>query len=178
MNYNYELPLGRGKHFGSHWNRALDMVAGGWQFNGITTFQTGNPLFIRLSAPNVFGGVRPNNNGTSALLPSSERSVARGFDTSVFSQPAAFSLGSTGRALPDVRSPGTNNFDLSLFKIISIRERLKLQVRAEAFNAFNHPRFTLANGTVATTSFGNALFGQYTTAADPRLVQLALKLRF
>jgi hypothetical protein len=178
MNFNYELPFGRGRHFGAHWNRVLDLVAGGWQFNDITTFQTGNPFALRLASASTFGGTRPNNNGTSALLDASERSVTRAFDTSVFSQPAAFSLGSTGRTLPDVRGPGTNNFDLSLFKVIAIHERLRMQFRAEAFNAFNHTRFFIQNASAPTTAFGNALFGQYTVAADPRLIQLALKLTF
>jgi hypothetical protein len=156
----------------------VDIVAGGWQLNGITTFQTGTPYYISLLSPNAFGGTRPNNNGTSAYLSSSQQSISRAFNTSVFSQPPAFSLGNTGRTLPDVRSPATKNFDLSLFKIITLHERVKLQFRAEAFNAFNRTQFTVTSATNPTTEFGSPLFGQFTTAANPRAFQLALKLYF
>ena len=178
FNFNYELPFGRGKRFGSHWNRVLDIFAGGWQLNGITTFQTGTPLYIYLNSPNPFGGTRPNNNGTTAYLDSSDRSIARAFNTSVFSQPPSFSLGNTGRTLPDVRAPGIENNDLSLFKIITLTERAKLHFRFEAFNGLNRAQFTVPTATSPTTGFGNPLFGQYTTAAAPRVVQLALKLYF
>ena len=65
----------------------------------------------------------------------------RYFDTSVFSQPATYTLGNVSRTLPDVRSPGLRNFDISLFKDFKLRESLVLEFRAESFNALNTPQF-------------------------------------
>ena len=119
--------------------------------------------------------LRPNNNGHSAALRGSVHDrLNHYFDTSVFSRPAPFTFGNTGRNLPDVRGPGTRNLDFSLFKNFQIRERTSLQFRAEAFNAFNTPNFGFPKQV-----FNNPSFGIITTQANsPRQVQLALKLLF
>ena len=127
------------------------------------------------SQPDSFGGgSRPNNNGKSAKLdgPVHER-LNRWFDTSVFSQPAAFTFGNTSRTLPDVRSPGTVNCDFSITKVTAITERISTQFRAEFFNGFNHPSFGAPG-----TALGNANFGVISSAADPRIIQFGLKLLF
>jgi hypothetical protein len=173
VNASYALPFGRGKSRGAHWNKALDLIAGGWQVNGIGTFQKGVPLAIGLNSSNTYGGSRPNSTGASAKLDSDARSLNRWFNTSVFTQPAAYSLGNVARTLPDVRTPGSENVDFSLFKIIAFTEQVRLQFRAEAFNALNHTRLSGPN-----TSYGSANFGRITSAGDPRMVQLALKLSF
>ncbi len=67
----YQIPFGRGQHFGSHWNRAVDAFAGGWQLNGIATYQTGFPLSVTTQNTCTNCGnnsLRPNNNGQSAAL--------------------------------------------------------------------------------------------------------------
>lgn len=173
ITYSYRLPVGRGLKLGRHWRRSLDILAGGWQLNGITTLQTGFPLRITLNTSNTYGGSRPNSTGQTANLPASERSIRRWFNTSVFTQPPSYSLGNVGRTLPDARNPGSQNFDLSLFKIISVTETLKLQFRAEAFNLLNHTRFNGPN-----MAFGSTTFGVITSAKAPRIMQLALKLNF
>jgi hypothetical protein len=93
----------------------------------------------------------------------------------VFSQPAAFTFGNTGRTLPDVRGPGTRNLDFSLFKNFRIvAEKVSLQFRAEAFNLFNTPIFGFPN-----QGQNSPTFGQITTQANtPRQLQMALKLVF
>jgi hypothetical protein len=150
-------------------------VLGGWQFNGITTFQSGTPL--SLSASNTAGLFNPltraNNNGKSAKLsgPVHER-LNRYFDTSVFSQPAPFTFGNVGATLPDVRNDGVKNFDFSLFKQFSPLEKLKVQFRVEALNAFNTPRFGSPNTSVTSTTFG-VITSQANT---PRQMQFAIKL--
>jgi hypothetical protein len=183
-----ELPFGRGKFIGSEIPRALDLVVGGWQVNGIATFASGFPLILTNSVNTsnslgeMFGagaplnGVqRPNNNGQSPALsgPVVDR-LTRYFNTSVFSQPAPFTYGNTARTLPDVRSPSYKNLDLSLFKNFRIREVLLIQFRAEAFNATNTPIF----GAPGTT-FGTPAFGVINSQANsPRQVQLALRVAF
>lgn len=69
-----------------------------------------------------------------------------------------------------VRGPGVNNWNLSLFKNLRLRERLTAQFRAEAYNAFSHTKFNGMNTS--------AQFGQITGARDPRAMQFALHQRF
>jgi hypothetical protein len=160
---------------GGNWSRPLDLVAGGWQVNGITTFQSGTPISI--SASNTAGlfnnHTRANNNGKSAKLtgPVDQR-LNRYFDTTVFSQPAPFTFGNAPARVSDVRVDGIRNFDLSLFKDFVLKERLKLQFRSEFLNSFNTPRFGGPNTTVTSSSFG-VISSQ---ANAPRQIQFGLKL--
>ena len=76
--------------------------------------------------------------------------------------------------LPNVRSAGMKNFDLSLFKNFSITERAQIQFRAEFFNAFNTPQFNLPGQT-----FGAAGFGTVSSQLNnPRQIQFGLKILF
>jgi hypothetical protein len=72
-----------------------------------------------------------------------------------------------------LRGPGFFNWDVGLFKRFPIRERWSLQFRAEFFNTFNRVNL---NNPVSTVSAGG--FGSITSARDPRIGQLALKLLF
>ncbi|HWD00557.1 MAG TPA: TonB-dependent receptor, partial [Candidatus Sulfopaludibacter sp.] len=154
----FELPIGRGKSFGKNWSRPLDAVIGGWQVNGIASYQTGFPVSVTTqnTCTNCGNNVlRPNNNGQSAELsgPISAR-LNRYFDTTVFSQPAPFTFGNTARTLPDVRGPGQQDIDLSLFKNFQPLERLTVQFRAEAFNLLNQVVFGMPNATLSNAAFG------------------------
>jgi hypothetical protein len=95
----------------------------------------------------------------------------------VFTYPAPYALGDAPRLLPWVRTPGTRNADLSLFKQIPltrIREGMRLEARLEALNSFNHPQFAPPNMTVGSASFGTVT----SQANSPRQAQFALKLYF
>lgn len=172
----YELPFGQGKRFAAG-NRAANKVIGGWQLNLIGTIQGGNPVIIR-GASNFLAD-RPNSTGKSAKL--DNRSAERWFDTTQFVNPPNFTYGNVGRVLSDVRQPGVLNFDLSVVKDTVLRERLKLQFRFEAFNFINHTNLGLVNGSFSPGTDGlnrSATFGTITTARDPRILQLGLKLIF
>ena len=67
-----------------------------------------------------------------------------------------------------MRLPGLTNFDLTLAKNTQITERLRMQIRGQFFNAFNHPQW---NGVAL--NFNNAIFGRVTSAHDPRIMQIA-----
>jgi hypothetical protein len=173
----YGLPFGRHKQFGTNWNRFTDALLGGWQANALVTLQNGVPLALSASnVANIFNpGERPNNNGTSGLLSGSVESRLNAyFNTSVFSQPGPYTLGGVARTLPDIRTPGMRNVDLSLFKHFTITERAKLELRAESFNAFNTPVFAGPNTTVSSSSFG-VITSQLNA---PRQMQVALKILF
>lgn len=174
---NWELPFGRGRTLMNSLPGPLGLIVSGWQLNGILTLQGGFPLGLSTSTnqTNSFGGgSRPNNNGKSAALSGSTRSrLDRWFDTSVFSQPPPFTFGNTSRTLPDVRTPGLANLDFSVTKGTNIGERVTTQFRAEFFNGLNHPNFGSPG-----TAFGNANFGVISSALDPRIIQLGLKILF
>ena len=175
ISYVYELPFGRGRRFGDNAPKAVNWLLGGWQVNGITTFQTGTPLSI--SASNTTGLFNPvtraNSTGKSGKLsgPVHER-LNSYFDKTAFSQPAPFTFGNLSARLPDIRTDGVRNFDISLFKTFTPREWLRVQFRTEFLNAFNTPRFGAPNTSVTSSSFG-VISSQANT---PRQIQFGLKL--
>jgi hypothetical protein len=179
INSVWELPAGRGKRFlsGRGW---LPAVLGGWQLNGIAIFQSGTPLGLnsRTTETTVFsfGDVlRPDWNGKNPYVSGKiSQRLDRYFDPSAFSPPPPYTYGNLARLLSWLRAPGVASMDLSLFKNIRVRERVKLQFRAECFNALNHPEFG-----VPAIGIGNASAGVISNQANqPRDVQMALKLVF
>lgn len=157
----YELPFGPGKRFLSGVSGLAARLIEGMQINVLYQAQSGVPLTIG----------NAESTGVSARLGRSEQKVERWFDTSAFRQRQPVELVRTSR-LPDVRSGGKSNFDLSFFKTTRLTESVKLQFRAEAFNALNRPEWSSPN-----TSFGAAQFGQVTsTNTFARQLQFALKL--
>jgi len=173
----YELPFGRGRHFGTNWSRLTDILIGNWQVNGIATLSAGTPIGI--SASNNAGifnqAIRANSVGRSGKLTGAvQNRLDAYFDKTAYTQPNAFTFGNMGPRLPDVRTDGIYSFDLSLFKDFRLTERLKVQLRGEALNAFNTPRFGGPNTTVTSSSFG-AITSQ---ANAPRQIQLGLKVLF
>jgi hypothetical protein len=156
----YELPFGKGRRFLSGVGGVGGKLLEGWQLNAIYQFSSGIPLLITNAEV-----LRP------AALPSDKRTTDRWFDTTAFRQREALELAGTTR-LSDLRSPGRNNVDISLFKTTSVTERLRVQFRAESFNAFNRPEFSSP-----TTDFNSANFGRITsTNTFARQYQFALKL--
>ena len=153
----------------------MNAIIGGWQFNGITTLQSGTPLSITANnTAGIFGArTQPNNNGSDPRLsgPVEDR-LNRYFDTTVYSQPAAFTFGNEPVFSPVLRAPALRNTDLSFFKNFDIREGMKAQFRFEALNAFNTVQFSGPNTSVTSTSFG-VITGQ---ANAPRQLQFGLKL--
>ena len=171
----YELPIGRGERF-EFSNGIVNGLLGGYQLNVIGIHQTGIPVVIR--GANNFLADRPNITGSARLdNPTRER----WFNTDVFVNPTNYTYGSVGRVLPDVRTPGTINYDVSLIKNTRFSESLNLQLRAEAFNAFNNVNLGAPNASFGAGANGlnnNSNFGRITSARDARIIQLAAKLIF
>ena len=176
LSYVYELPFGPGKPFASG-GGLTGLLVGGWQINGNTTFQSGYPLQVNGgNGSGTFAGTqRPNWNGVNPTLegPVTDR-LLRYFDTSAFSFNAPFTFGNTPRIMPNLRSPGILNFDLSVFKNTRVNDRMQVQFRAEAFNAFNRVQFGVPNTSINSTAFGVITSQQN----SPRNLQLALRLMF
>jgi hypothetical protein len=174
--YIWELPFGRGRHWGNNWNRAMDLAFGGWQVTGIHVLQSGLALTATLGGANVvnLGGerrARPNLVGDPEL-PASQRTLARWFNTDAFAAftvPQAF--GNAGVGI--MRGPGLANFDFTFAKNFQVNDRRYFQFRTEIFNAFNHPNFGPPN--IARDSSG---FGQILSAAPARIIQFGVKFYF
>ena len=177
VSYGYELPFGKGKHYLSNLNAVENAFLGGWQVNGVTTAMSGAPFTLTVPGdPAGIGGtgtLRPNRLG-NGNLPSSQRTVARWFDTSAFVNPAPYSFGSSGRNV--LISPGLLNFDFSLFKAFRIGESKRLELRGEFFNLFNHPQLGIPGQSMGTSSLG--VISSANGGNPARIGQVALKFYF
>jgi len=176
----YQLPFGKGKHFGSGWNGAANAIAGNWEMTVIEKITSGFPVFI-VDSDNG-SGVNFENNGNSLNRPNqvctpqlSNPALSQWFNTSCFAAPAAGELGTASRT--PVNGPGFANTDFSLIKHFPLpfREGARLDLRIEVFNLLNHPQF----GTPGADFNSPATFGVVnSTVNNPRLFQFALKLAF
>jgi hypothetical protein len=147
-----------------------DWVLGGWQTNGILTVQTGLPFsaVLQTSTTNTGTGSRPNATG-NVVYP---HTLQQWFSPSAFTTPAPYTYGNAGR--DTLYGPGRTNWDMSLFKNFVIREEIRFELRAEAFNILNHPQFGLPNPNI-----GNAQAGQITSiVGNPRQLQMGLRFQF
>lgn len=170
--FYWELPFGRGRsHHLSSWRGTL---FGGWEAAGIIRAQSGMPLAItqatNFNAPFGFGIQRPNRTA-DPNLPNDRRTTSRYFNTGAFAEAPQFTIGSSSRN--PVRGPGYQTADLMLGKWFTLTERFRAEFRAEVFNLTNTPPLGQPNG-----SFGTAAFGSITTALDPRVFEMVLKLHF
>jgi len=157
----YRLPFGGGQRFLGSARGAFNKLVEGWQANAVYRAESGVPITIS----------NGESLGRSAYLPKSQRTLSRWFDTSAFRLRETLEFAATA-TLPDVRTHGTNNLDVSLFKDTCIRERLTLQFRAEAFNVANRVAFGAPASTV-----GAANFGVISTQINfSRQLQFAMKL--
>ena len=168
VDFIYDIPLFRHSE-----SKLLKSVVGGWQISGIVTMESGLPININLSGGanglGVGGNNRPNLTGTLTT----PHTVNEWFSPGAFSAPTPGTWGT----LPhnDLRGPGRDNWNLSLFKRFSLWESRGsyLELRLETFNTWNHTQF---NGTDNT--LGDSRFGQVTSAFDPRILQLGGKIYF
>lgn len=178
----YDLPFGKEGRFKSS-NKFVNGLIGGYQANVIAIFQTGFPLAISGDSNNPYA-TRPNYTpGVSPIL--AHRSKKEWFNTAAFSNAPdviGASFGNVPRTEPNVRAPGTEEFDISMFKTTGLTERTSLQFRVETFNTFNHVNYSAPGTTFSSaTASGpnnNTNFGVISAASPGRQIQLALKLIF
>ncbi len=164
---SYDLPFGKGRRFLSDANRRLNLLVGGWVLNSAYVWESG---------PAISWGNVVYYGGPLHLQP---RNLAQAFDLTQFdrvpaNQPNSYNYRTFPQYFGNLRSDAANNVDLSVLKNFPVTERLSLQYRFEAFNAFNRPQFSSPN--VSPTS---AAFGTITAAANtPRAIQMGLRLKF
>ena len=153
-------------------NRILRGLFGHWQAGGNFTVQTGAPFTVNIASDqaNIGAGPaqRPNVSGDPNHGP---KTPDQWFNTSVFSLPGLYTFGNAPRNA--VTGPGLSEFDASLQREVPFRESVNLELRAEAYNLFNHPNFNLPDRIAFSPNFG-----RISSAMDSRQLQLAVKLIF
>jgi hypothetical protein len=173
---SYEIPAPPGA------GAAVRGLLGGWQLNTIANFASGTPFTVYDSANVSLQGSAPQITGFFSSRPDAvanpntgPRTVEQWMSRAAFRrldpQKEAGRFGSAGRNT--VRGPGIANVDVSLLKTIPLRERARLQFRAECFNVANAANFGLPENDIASPNFGRIL-----SAGSPRLMQFGLKLLF
>ena len=173
----YDLPFGAGRPWLTR--GFLSHVLGGWQASGIMSMQTGFPFTINLTGDTAgigggSGGILIRANpvpGQSAQLPAAQRSTAEWFNTAAFVEPPAYTFGLLGRNT--VVGPGLFNIDTVLSKRFRIRERVGMEIRAEAFNLFNTPNYSQIGRIINAPDFG-----QVDSQLPPRQLQFGAKVTF
>ena len=147
----YELPFGKGRHFLGGTRGFVNQAVGNWSVQAIYQGQSGPPI--------GFGNIILNGSLGSLVLPVSQRTVTKWFNTGAgFETDSAKQLASNLRTFPlrltGLRADGYNNWDISLLKDFQLREKIAFQVRAEATDALNHAMFGSPNTTPTSTLFG------------------------
>jgi len=180
VDFIYDIPL-----FRHNDSKLLKSVVGGWQVSGIVTMESGLPINI---------GISENGQGNNGLPTATNRPNLTGaisypqtpvtctptcfqriqyFNASSFSLPTLGAFGTLGHNA--LRGPGRDNWNLSLFKsfLLSESRGSRFELRVETFNTWNHTQF---NGV--DNNLGDTRFGQFTSAFDPRILQLGGKIYF
>jgi Carboxypeptidase regulatory-like domain/TonB dependent receptor len=167
----WELPIGRGKKFGNNLPAIANFIAGNWQIGAVIAQQTGPPL--------GFGNRIFNGDIKNIALPSDERTAERWFNVDAgFNTNSTQQLGNNMRTFPlrfsGIRGDDQTRWDFSLSKSWPIREGLKMQLRADVFNAWNNVNFNTPNTDPTNTAFGRIT----STSGEARNWQIAFKLTF
>ncbi|MGA7343333.1 MAG: TonB-dependent receptor [Terracidiphilus sp.] len=186
VSYIYSLPVGRGKLIGQNWGKKTDEALGGWQVAGDTTFDEGMPMGIsaNLNSGSVYGGgqhamvvgnptvpgpvaANPNCNAPSTL-----RNITHWYNPCAFEAAPAGVFGNAPRYFSNLRRPHYYDSDISLSKWTNLSDSVRMQFRAEFFNAFNHVNL----GPPTNTTPGTASVGSIVYADIARQIQFALKV--
>ena len=166
--HNFELP------WGTHGSSLVKTVLGGWQLNGIFTWSTGTPLTITTDALQC---ACPGNTVFANVVPGANTIMQNGsayLNPAAFTSPAAGSFGTLGRGA--IFGPGYRNYDMSLFKNFHVHDKFNLQLRGEAYNLTNTPRFMNPVTNISSPDFGQTVTS--INGAFGRQVNVAVRIMF
>ena len=166
LSYVWDLPFGENRRWAS--GGVGDAILGNWQFSGIVTLSTGRPFTVFLNQGVNNGAPSwPSRIGDGKL---DNPTVNQWFDIADFAAPPPNTYGDSGRGI--LYAPGTKTLDMSLAKRIPLKQRLNLQLRADAFNLLNTPQFGFPNANIGSPTAGRIT----TTVGDNRQMQFAAKV--
>jgi hypothetical protein len=158
---SYDIPAGKGRHFGAAMNPVMNGILGGWQLSGIYTFRSGD--FLTFPSALVTGNPVISNPGPS-----------KWFNTDAFSVMPSYTPRSNPYNYPDITGPIFWDLDGTISKVFPVLEKYKLEFRFEAYNLTNSLMWADPNMTV-----GNATFGRSTAqATGNRGREMQYTLRF
>ena len=170
LRYTWTLPK-PGKRYGL---KTLGLVADGWELAGISRFSTGSPFtpgFSTVDGQDITG--TPSESARMDVLDPNAAPKER------FGRPARGTWGNLG--VGGLRNHGIHNWDISIYKLLKMYERLTAQLRLETYNTFNHTQFSALSTTARFSAQGeqvDPLFLEPTGARSPRRVQLAIRLNW
>ena len=206
ISYVYDLPYGKGKHFGGSSGKVAEVALADWQVSGVTSIHSGEAFNAEIAGDMTnTGSANPRPNqihnaydfsfdtaGQAALGCSNpgHQTLDCWFNQAAFvipplapGQSSAHEFGTVERAV--LRGPDYIDFDFSIYKTFALSERFHLTFRSEFFNLFNHPNFWLPNmgsgGGSSGAGFVNVAGGAAITQTLPdaqREIQFGLKLAF
>lgn len=178
-----ELPFGRGKRFANAVNPFVNGFIGGWNLSGQYALQSGFILPFPNAAPLTNRSAKLSDDQRNALAKAAGRdhwdpSYDVWFDTTLFPKTAlsAYELRTFPTRFPDVRAQGVKSAELSIYKEFVFKEKVRWQVRADAYNAFNHPWFGQQQSVDVTSSQFGRLKADMNN--ETRIVALAMKILF
>jgi hypothetical protein len=158
-------------------SRALRMLTGGWQLNGINTLRSGFPFTVRSGLDNSFTGIGGDTADQVAdWRMSGNRS--RGDQINTWFNPAAFVVNAVGTygtsGINNLDGPGLWTFDLGVNRQFRITESKRIEFRSLFYNIFNYTNLGQPNSTKTSPTFGRIT----STAADNRVIEFGLKFAF
>ncbi len=184
VSYVLNLPFGKGQKYGGNLLGVGDRLASGWAVNGITTVQSGFPLFFSTSQENQLqssfgaGVTRPNVlSGCSKKVGGSGLArVNKGewFNTACFAYPGDYAFGNESRVDGQLRGDGIKNFDFAVQKSTRFYKTANLEFRTEFFNIFNRVQFAPPINTQGASNFGQVTY----QANQPRQIQFSLRVNY
>jgi hypothetical protein len=161
----WEFPVGRGHRYGSEMSPVLDAFVGGWQLSGIYTYVSGTPLiFGTMVAPDSVEKI--GEVGTDKYW----------FDVTGFGRQPAYTRRSNPWYYDNLTGPSFKNLDLSLAKYFRLSDRMRLQVRLDAFNAFNSMNWANPQLSITASDFGRT--NTQATGYYGRQLQYAARIEF
>ena len=180
----WDLPFGKGQRWGAGAPPVIRQLIEGWNINGVLTMSSGRPFTVYSGSNQVSDvtQVPANCNGCSKEMGKVDKTASNfggvpGYFTAEqiarFSQPAAGTIGNTGRNYFD--GPNRFNLDAALLKKTSIREGMNLELRFEFFNVTNTPTFGFPTATITAATFGRIFTG---VISESRKVRIGAKLNF
>ncbi len=169
MNWVYQLPFGRGRHWLRHTNRFANLAAGGWELSGIYSLYSGQFLTPLWTGPDptgtAFSSSRTPANVTrrpdhlrDANLPEGQRQVNRWFDVSAFGPPQAGQFGTAAKGV--IKGPGVNVWHMGFIKNFEFADRgPRLRWELTATNFFNHPNYSNPNTNISQLAAAAVITG-------------------
>jgi hypothetical protein len=167
MNYNWDLPFGRGKYFLNTQRGWVNQIIGNWKTSGNLEERSGYPFSVYSNTaagfPDDVKNIRPNiNSGVNPILPNWKANYDNLItqvcpylnSLALFTPPAYLTLGNAPR-VTNIRMPHVQKYNMAFLKEIPLHEQVKITIRAELYGALNHPyfstngnNFTLYTGTL------------------------------